>query len=177
LCKPAVIDQKAEGFEADEALSDMGMAVNPTAEIFPAVVYMEGPDAVRTHQTVKLFHGSGISGFRPDIVSGCKHVTGVQAYTHALILFHAGQNFGEMLKPVPQAAPLACRGFEQDHNRRRDPPQSEIQRLRYAAKAALFPRSHMSPRVEDYRRDSQKLGPAHFCHEGLNRFLMQNCIR
>lgn len=79
-----ISDEAAERLEADRPLADVLVTVHATSQLLFAVVDVNDLQGGDAHDLIELAQDGSISLWRPDIIAGCKQVTGIQADSRPL---------------------------------------------------------------------------------------------
>ena len=94
--EPWVVDDVAEGFAADFALADAGVAIDAGAEIGFGVVEVEGEDLVEADEGIDFRDGGLPTLGSADIVSGLEKMGGIETEAEAFGALDAVVDFGEV---------------------------------------------------------------------------------
>ena len=111
---PGVVDQQAEGFQANFAVPDVRVPVRMTPEGFLRIVGVNDLQPAQANDCIKLGHCRRVSLRRPNIIARRENVAGVEAHGQPLRLFNALNNPRQMLEPPAEICPLPRRGFQRD---------------------------------------------------------------
>src|SRR5207249_1510382 len=156
LCKPAVVDQAAKSFEADESLSDVGVPVDAAADVFLAVVYVKRADPLDADQPVEPSHRLPVTRFVADIVACGEQMACVQAESEPVPGADPVQNCSQMFEPVTQTAPLTRRVLQQDTGQAFHPAQSAVERCSHPRDSRFLSGAHVGAGVEYHVGHSQE---------------------
>ena len=112
--EPRVIEQKSKRLKSQFSFANVLMPVHAAAQVFLGVVQMKRLHPVETHDGIKLSEHRLVGRTRPQIVTGCKQVTGVEADTQPVRVLSLTQNLGKVFEAISQVAALTCRVLDQD---------------------------------------------------------------
>ena len=108
-----IVQDMLEGVHAQSPFPDVGVTINPRSEVFFGVVDVNYEQQVQAQCCIKVIHGLLIGFLCSNIISGCKNVTGIEAYPDAFFSLYPVNDFRQLFKCMSQAGPLARGCFEQ----------------------------------------------------------------
>lgn len=79
MAETVVIEEQTKAFQANLALADMLVPVNPAAAPFLGIIEMEEMDAVAANVPLQLGEGLHIPGSGAEVIPGGKDVAGIDA--------------------------------------------------------------------------------------------------
>jgi hypothetical protein len=93
----SVVEKISETVQANAALANMFVSVDPAAELFFGVVQVEKVQMPEAYEPVEILNGPIVGSLRSDIVARRKYMTGIQTDSKlsgvAGIISDAGQFF------------------------------------------------------------------------------------
>lgn len=111
--KIRVMDNGMEGVKANEALSDIGVAVLVTTALVFAVVDVKYGNLILSDQTVKLPNHT--VKIMHDVIAGIMDVTGVKADAQPVVLHDAVIDCRELFKRSADLGTFSCHCLQCDH--------------------------------------------------------------
>src|SRR4030095_9649597 len=125
--KPPVVDDAAERFETEAALTDVLVTIDAAAEGLLRIVQMKRLQPVESNQPSELLERRRVAFGRADVVYGCQQMAGIEAYANTRVVVHLRDDRRELLERRAQRRPLARRVFEQHHRPAAPPGAKELQ--------------------------------------------------
>ncbi len=98
-----VVEEHAEGFQADLSLTDVLVPVDTRAERLLRVVEVEGTDVIEADEALDLSRQPLVAVTGPDVVAGGKDVAGVDADADALAVVEAVEDRSELFDRAAEA--------------------------------------------------------------------------
>jgi len=155
-----VVEEGAEGPQADLPLPDVLVSVQPRAEPLLGVVQVKGPEPVEADQPVEGLEGGHEPLLGPDVVTGREEVAGVEAEAEALGLPHPLQDPAQLLEARADEVPRPRGVLEDDPDPEAPGPAVEVidgggDPLEPGLEAGALVRA----RVDDHEGKPEGLGP------------------
>jgi hypothetical protein len=160
-CEPPVVQQEPERREAEEAGTDVLVAVEPGPEVGLRVVQVERQHAAKADGPLAFRHRALPALAPPDVVAGGEQVARVEADPDALGTPHARHQRTELGQSAADDVPGAGRVLERDLH--------PVQGRGDARDARVEPVAHVRARVDHDRGEPERLGAIELVGERVDR--------
>src|SRR2546421_7102877 len=167
--KAWIVEEQAEGTQAEPAAPDVLVAVEAGAERGAGVVEVEREHARQSHRTRAALDGGGVAHRRADVVARDEQVAGIQAHAYPLGAPHAADDARQVLERSPERVAPAGRVLEGHADARaRCARQRLVHGPRHRVETGLPPRAHVRARVHDQTAETQRLGALQLVRERVD---------
>jgi hypothetical protein len=172
LLEPGVVDDVAEGFQADFAFADVFVPVHPRVEIRLGIVEVKGGDLFLSDQRIQLPDGFVPALGGANVVAGGEQMGRVNANGQSFRLLHAIINRRQVFQLVAETTSLTRRIFQRDaHRRILGRVKDLVQPGDNLRQPCLLARAQMRAGMQHEERQPQRRGKVDFLDERLQRFV------